>query len=252
MSTWMAICIVFLTWLPDDQAAIKSISPERVAGFQRALQQSVFTFMPTPLFEGSDHWGDMKKSVNGMKWSGGKPELQYADKNQGTWRKYKVTLNHPHQDHLRLQLNDVKNVGNNALSFLLKVEADIEFDVQQQNWQSGVKLFDGSVRGRTTVKLALRCESKLSIEPGVSVMPVLKYRLRVVDAKASYDDLVFTHVPGLGGSAAKVVGNWTVDAVQQMKPSLEKKLIEKLTQKIVKAADTKEIQVSLTGIERKK
>jgi hypothetical protein len=63
---------------------------------------------------------------------------------------------------------------------------------------------------------------------------------------------VFTHVPGLGGSAAKVVGNWTVDAVNQMKPSLERKLIEKLTEKLKKAADTKEIQVSLSGIERKK
>lgn len=246
--TWMLLFLVAY----DDSATLKSISPERVAGFQRALLTAVFTAIPTPLYEGSDHWGDTKKSINGMKWAGGKPELQYADKNQGTWRKYQVTLDDPHQEHLRLQLHDVKNLGGNTLGFVIKVEADIGFEVEQQNWQSGVKFFDGKVRGKSTVKLSLQCESKLSIEPGVSVLPVMKYRLRVVEAKVSYDHLVFSHVPGLNGSAAKAVGNWTVDAVNQLKPSLERKLVDKLTQKIVKAADTKEIQVSLAGIERKK
>lgn len=251
--TWMGMTLVCLLSTPDDSATtIKSISPEKVASFQRALQSAAFTALPTPLYEGSDHWGDTKKSINGMKWTASKPELQYADKNQGTWRKYKVTLDQPHNDHLRLSLNNMHQAGNNTLSFLIKIEADVEFDVQQQNWQSGVKLFDGTVRGRATAKVSISCESKLSVEPGASILPVLKYRLRVVEAKAGYENLVFTHVPGLGGSAAKALGNWTVDAIQQLKPSLERKLVEKLTQKIVKAADTKEIQLSLNGVERKK
>ncbi|HQR06391.1 MAG TPA: hypothetical protein PLN21_06190 [Gemmatales bacterium] len=249
--TWMLICSIFFFLPAQDTAAVKSISPERVASFQRALEKAVFTALPTPLYEGSDHWGDKKKSVNGMKWTP-KPELQYADKNHGTWRKYRVTLDQPSQDHLKLKVNDVKSLGNNSLSFQIKVDADIEFDVEQQNWQAGIKLFDGFARGGATVKMVITCESKLTIEPGVNLFPVIKYRLHVMDAKASYDRLVFTHVPGLGGSAAKVVGNWTVDAVNQMKPSLERKLIGKLTEKLKKVADTKEIQVSLSGIERKK
>lgn len=248
---WILIGCVCLLLPTQETVPAKSISPERVASFQRALEKTVYTALPTPLYEGSDHWGDTRKSVNGMKWSG-KPELQYADKNHGTWRKYRVTLDQPAQDHLKLQLNNVQNIGNNSLRFQIKIDADVEFDIHQQNWQAGIKLFDGTVRGRSSVKLALTCTSKLSIEPGLNVLPVIKYRLQVVDAKASYDHLVFTHVPGLGGSAAKVVGNWTVDAVQQMKPSLEKKFIEKLTTKLKNAADTKEIQVSLSGIERKK
>ncbi|MFT3882285.1 MAG: hypothetical protein QM703_21865 [Gemmatales bacterium] len=249
--TWMLISLNFMLFPAQDTAVAKSISPERVASFQRALEKAVFTALPTPLYEGSDHWGDQKKSVNGMKWTP-KPELQYSDKNHGTWRKYRVTLDQPAQDHLKLKVNDVKSLGNNSLSFQIKVDADIEFNIEQQNWQSGIKLFGGSARGSATVKMVITCESKLSIEPGTNFLPVIKYRLHVIDAKASYDHLVFSHVPGLGGSAAKVVGNWTVDAVNQMKPSLERKLIDKLTEKLKKAADTKEIQVSLSGIERKK
>lgn len=245
--TWALCCLAI-----DDGMTAKSISPERVASFQRAMETAVFTAMPTPLFQGSDHWGDTKKSVNGMKWTSGKPELQYADKNHGTWRRYIITLDQPAADHLHLKLSDVKNIGNNSLSFQIQVDADVEFDVQQQNWQSGIKLFDGALRGRATARLTLNCESKLSIETGPNLLPMLKYRLRVIDTKANYDKLTITHVPGIGGSAAKVVGNWTVDAVQHLKPSLEKKMIDKLTQKLTKAADTKEIQVSLAGIERKK
>ena len=247
---WM-LYNLFLLLSVQDAVSAKSISPERVASFQRALEKTVYTALPTPLYEGSDHWGDTKKSVNGLKWSG-KPELQYGDKNHGTWRKYRVTLDQPAPKHLRLRLNNVQSTGNNSLKFQIKVDADVEFDIHQQNWQAGIKLFDGTVKGRTTVKLMLSCESKLSIEPGVSLLPAIKYRLHVNDAKAGYDNLVFTHVPGLGGSAAKVVGNWTIDALTQMKPSLERKMIDKLTEKLKKAADTKEIQVSLSGIERKK
>lgn len=249
--TWLLMSLLFMISTPQEAASIKSISPERVASFQRALEKAVFTALPTPLYEGSDHWGDKKKSVNGMKWTP-KPELQYADKNHGTWRKYRVTLDQPAQDHLKLKVNDVKSLGNNSLSFQIKVDTDVQFDVEQQNWQSGIKVFGGSARGSVTVKMAITCKSKLSIEPGANFLPMIKYRLHVIDAKAGYDHLVFSHVPGLGGSAAKIIGNWTVDAVNQLKPSLERKLIEKLTEKLKKAADTKEIQVSLSGIERKK
>lgn len=101
------------------------------------------------------------------------------------------------------------------------------------------------------MRLRLTCESKLVIEPSSSYLPTIRYRLRVSEAKASYDELKFKHVPGFGGSAAKVIGEWTVDAVNQLKPSIERRLIDKLTQKVVKAADTKEIQLSLAGIERR-
>ncbi len=233
------------------QSDPKPIAPEKVAQFQKALESAVFSNLPVPLYEGKSHWGDTAEAVNGIKWKP-KPELQYTQKNQGTWRKYQVTLQQPASDHLSLDINDMKNIGNNTLQFELLIQADLNFDVTQQNWNAGIKLFDGSARGSAKVRLRLTCESKLVIEPSSSYLPTIRYRLRVSEAKASYGELKFKHVPGLGGSVAKVIGEWTVDAVNQLKPSIERKLIDKLTQKVVKAADTKEIQLSLAGIERRK
>jgi hypothetical protein len=242
--TWMLLLLMV-------QTDPKPIAPEKVAQFQKALESTVFSNLPTPLYEGKSHWGDTAEAVNGIKWKP-KPELQYTQKNQGTWRKYQITLQQPASDHLKLEINDMKNIGNNTLQFELLIKADLIFDVTQQNWSAGIKLFDGSARGSAKVRLRLTCESKLVIEPSTSYLPTIRYRLRVSEAKASYIDLQFKHVPGFGGSAAKVIGEWTFDAVNQLKPSIERKLIDKLSQKVVKAADTKEIQLSLAGIERKK
>jgi hypothetical protein len=242
--TWMLLLLMV-------QTDPKPIAPEKVAQFQKALEATVFSNLPTPLYEGKSHWGDTVDVSNGIKWKP-KPELQYGPKNHGLWRKYQVTLQQPTSDHLSLDISNMKNVGNNTLQFELLIQSDVNFDVTQQNWYAGTKLFDGSARGSAKVRLRLTCESKLVIEPSSSYLPTIRYRLRVSEAKASYDELKFKHVPGFGGSAAKVIGEWTVDAVNQLKPSIERRLIDKLTQKVVKAADTKEIQLSLAGIERKK
>jgi hypothetical protein len=233
------------------QSYPRPVPPAQVAQFQRALQGATLGNLPKPLFDGKDHWGETKKTVIGMKWKPA-PELQYGQRNHGTWRAYTVKLKEPHTKHLKLAVRNMNTVGNNTLRFDIQVNANVEFDVTQQNWNAGVKLFDGSVRGGANVTLKMTCESTLIIEPTSNFVPNIRYRLRVVRSQASYDDLSFDHVPGLGGTAAKVVGEWTVDAIKQLKPSLERKLIDKLTQKLTKAADTKEIQLSLAGIEKRK
>lgn len=248
----MSLFLLTMICMPDDgPAQLRALPAEKVASLQRALEGAVFTALPTPLNEGKSHWGETKKSVNGLKWTS-KPELQFGNRNHGTWRKYVVALDTPVKDHLRLRVSNVQNVGHNTLTFQVEVEADVHFDVQQQNWATGVKLFDGSARGSASVKMNMNFESKLIIEPTTSFLPTIKYRMRVVQANTDLEKIVFTHVPGLGGTAAKVVGNWTMDAMQKIKPSLESNLLDKLTQKLVKAADTKEIQLSLAGVERKK
>jgi hypothetical protein len=63
--------------------------------------------------------------------------------------------------------------------------------------------------------------------------------------KADYDHFVTEHIAGLGGDAAKLLG----DALQKiLRPALEKKLLPKASAAIVKAADTKELRVSLGSL----
>jgi hypothetical protein len=235
---------------PMQQPAV--LPSDKVARLQSALSTVMVTALPKPLCEGNSHWGDTVRAANGLKWLGLKPEIQYGDKNHGTWRKYKIVIEEPATGHLQIALKDVVIPGNNTMTFALQLDTDLHFDVTQQNWKDGIKLFDGSVRGNVHFTLVLQCESKLTIDFGENYFPTVKYRLRVTDAKPSYDHLKVTHIAGVGGELAKKLGDWSHEAIQQWKPSLERRLIDKLTQKIIKAADTKEIQLSLSGLERKK
>jgi hypothetical protein len=256
----MVISCLFLVILILPQTAPMyqpaALPPDKVAKLQNGLAAVIQAALPKPLYEGSSHWGETVRAANGLKWvnSGGvvKPEIQYGNKNHGTWRKYLVVLEEPASDHLRIALSNALTPGNNTLTFDLQLDCDLHFDITQQNWKEGIKLFDGSVRGNVHFTLVLQCESKLTIDFGENYLPTVKYRLRVTDAKPSYDHLKVTHIAGVGGELAKKLGDWSREAIQQWKPSLERKLIDKLTQKIIKAADTKEIQLSLSGLERKK
>ena len=70
-------------------------------------------------------------------------------------------------------------------------------------------------------------------------------RLHVLSSSFGYDDVVVEHTAGVGGDAAKVLGELMLGIVKQAKPSLERKLIEKANAAVVKAGDTKEVRVSL-------
>lgn len=255
----MLLVALFLLTCADDPTsppARREITPEKVATLQNAVATVVKASLPKPLYRGSSHWGETTPTPNGVKWVGDgvlkKPVLQYANKNHGTWRKYDVVLLEKAPEPLKLRLDCLTPAGKNTLTFDLHLDADLHFTIEQENWNHGVKLFDGTARGTLHFTLRMKCESKLVVEPGGGLLPVIKYRFRVVEATPSYSQLKFTHVPGLGGDAAEKLGKWAHEALQQWKPSLERKLIDKLTQRLLKAADTKEVQISLSGVERKK
>jgi hypothetical protein len=95
------------------------------------------------------------------------------------------------------------------------------------------------------LRLTLNCEAETRLEKNGSWMPDAVFRLRVLKSDFRYDNLVVEHTAGIGGEAAKVLGDAMIQTVRQVKPSLERKLIEKANASIVKAGDTKEVRVSL-------
>jgi hypothetical protein len=69
-----------------------------------------------------------------------------------------------------------------------------------------------------------------------------------MQAQVSYDNLVVEHIAGIGGEAAKLIGDGLKGGLHQWRPSLEKELLAKADAAIVKAADTKEVRVSLSQL----
>jgi hypothetical protein len=81
-----------------------------------------------------------------------------------------------------------------------------------------------------------------------SFFPDIVFRVRVTDARLTYDNVVVEHTLGVGGDAAKLLGDALLDAVKQWKPSLERDLLIKANKAIIKAGDTKEVRISITKL----
>ncbi|HEV2946016.1 MAG TPA: hypothetical protein VGX70_01485 [Gemmataceae bacterium] len=223
-------------------AAASGPSIETLAANLRDLLIQEF---PEPLFEDQKNWGRTASVVSGVvlkvKGLNIHPEVKRQEKNHGTWRKIRVTgLDLPKT--LTFDIRDVRKLDQGRTQFNVAVTFNARMDGSQQNWSSGIKLYDASLRARFCVKLSLVCETTSRIEPIEGwLVPDFVFRLRVTQAKADYDHFVTDHIAGLGGEAAKLLG----DALQKiLRPALEKKLLPKASAAIVKAADTKEIRVS--------
>ena len=83
------------------------------------------------------------------------------------------------------------------------------------------------------------------VEAAGGLLPDMVFRLRVVQAQLGYEGLHFQHVAGLGGEAAQLLGDTARGALRLFRPSLERELLEKANAAIVKAADTRDVRLSL-------
>lgn len=226
---------------PAPKATPPAMSSDTLASSLRVL---LLDFIPSPLYEDHKQWG-MQKDVDKVKWRGKglevHPERVKVKKNDGKWKKVVVTTPLLEKT-LTLEVRDLKVVGTGKSTFTVYLAFDSHIDYDQQNWKAGTRVWAGSVRGRMRIHLTLNCELQSHLET-TKLLPALVLRLRVLKSDIHYDKLVITHVPGIGGDLAKLLGEAVHETVKALKPSLERKLLEKANAAIVKAADTKEIRL---------
>ena len=130
---------------------------------------------------------------------------------------------------------------------MVGVDCDLQFE--RQVWRNGLRLYSGETRGRCRVAVLLKCEATSRTEPKPgSYIPDLVFRVKVNEAQLFYENLVIEHTAGLGGDAAKILGELAVDTVKKARPELERELLNKANAAIVTAADTKEVRVSLDSL----
>jgi len=212
------------------------------------LREWLIQELPDPLFEDEPGWGHTASVATGVKWKGKglhvHPEVVRQDKNQGTWRKIRVSAVNPTSS-LVFDIRNVQKLDQGRTQFDVSMSFDARMDAAQQNWSKGVKLYDGSMRARLRIMLALRCEVTARVESKEALFPDLIFRLRVTQADANYDHFLTEHIAGLGGDAARLLGDTLQKALRH---SLEKRVLPKANMAIVKVADTKEVCLSLASV----
>src|SRR5262249_43815319 len=119
-------------------------------------------------------------------------------------------------------------------------------------WHSGRRTYSGSIRARLRIKLTLHGEATARLDAGDGILPDAIVRLRVLQAESGYDNFVVEHIAGLGGEAAKLLGDAARGSFKQWRPAMERELLARADAAIVKAGDTKEVRVSLSKLLNKK
>jgi hypothetical protein len=213
------------------------------------LRASLAANLPTPLHEKVNNWGETEKTLSRIELDGLKPKVVYKQKNDGMWRKVRVDADNPEKS-LLLDIRSIAPAGDDTTAFEVFVSLKTKVHYHQQNWQQGLKLWDATADAKVRIKLLMHCEATARFEKTGGLFPELVYRLRVVKAEVAYDDLEVTHVAGVGGELAKLIGDAARKAVHELKPALEEKLLAKAEKSVLKAADTKELRIGLEGVKR--
>lgn len=213
----------------------------------KAMRGLLLQFLPDPLHEASPGWGRTDNAPSRITWDGLKPEIVYTRKNDGTWKKIRVAADNPAQT-LWVDLRGFRRVDDERTRFNALIWMNVRVDYHQQNWKKGIKLWDATVRARLRLKLALKCEATTRVEKTNGVLPDVVFRLRVLHAELRHDNLEVEHVAGIGGDGARVLGDLVERAMREFHPSLERRMLAKAHQAIVKAGDTKEVRLGLGAL----
>jgi hypothetical protein len=229
---------------PNLPALLSPASTDALAG---ALRGYLVKNVAPVLYEDNSKWGGTKQTPNGVKWSGIHPHLQYASKNDGDWRKLRAVAPKL-ADTLILDIRNVQYPEAGKLTFDLYLAFDALVEYEHQKWDGGVRLFSTSARARLRAKAAISCEVTTRLEKTGALLPDAVFKLHVSSAKLSYDNLVVEHVAGVGGEAAKVIGDTVKGGLKKWHPSLENELLKKGNAALMKAGDMKEVRVSLAGL----
>jgi hypothetical protein len=230
---------------PAAAAPAETPSADELASILRGL---LTTALPEPLVQQNSNWGHQKMVANGVTWEKKgvllRPHKQEKLKNDGTWRRIKVEAIDPAKN-LTLRVANVQKPEKGKLTFDVEITLPTRIVFEQQLWRSGVRLYSGETRARCRPILKLRCESTTRTQKSGSFIPDVVFRMRVLDAKLTYDQFKVEHTAGVGGDLAKVLGETMQETIRTLAPSLERNMLEKANKAIVKAGDTKEVKLSL-------
>lgn len=252
MSPLFTVLAAVLLALPGQSpAAVANNSPDALAGTLRGI---LLSHVPTTLYEASPGWGHTVRIPVGIHWKGQglnvRPEAKMGDRNDGDWRKVRVTtVNLPQT--LVVEVRDVQTPEPGRTTFGVYVSFPALVDYEHQKWREGTRIYGVGARARLRLHMALTCESVFRIA-STTFFPELVFRLRVVQARVAYDQFVMEHVAGIGGEAAKLLGDTIRKGIEQWHPSIERNLLAKAEAALVKAGDTREVRVGLNGLVKEK
>jgi hypothetical protein len=231
--------------MPKAAVLLSGGSLDALAG---SLRGYLVRTAPTVLYEASPGWGQTARVPNGLKWTGKvvplHPHVQFAEKNEGDWRRIRITAPNL-ADSLVFDLRNVRTLEPGHLTFDIFVAFEARAEYEHQKWGAGIRLFSGSAQARFHAHALVTCDVASRLEQDGGLLPDAVFTWHVTRADVGYDNLVMEHIAGVGGDAAKFIGDAFHAALREWRPSLERDLLTRADAAIVKAGQAREVRISL-------
>lgn len=239
---------LLLACCPTSEAQAPPPSEATLEGLSSVMKNFLVANLPPVLHEDNKNWGKTSMVFHALHWKGKglnqRPHVEKIAKNDGHWKKVRIsTRNLPTT--LEFKMRNLQSVAQDRTAFSAYLAFQATVEIEQQVWESGLRLFSGRTQARVRLHLPMACETTFRPEPGQSFLPDLVFRVRVLKADLHYDQLVVEHTAGIGGDGARLLGEMFHGIVKGVKPALEQKLFSRANAAIVKAADTREVRLSL-------
>jgi hypothetical protein len=236
---------------PADAPPAKRPDPADVKALETTLRGLLLKTLSDPLVTSSDGWGRQEEGVVGTKFHRDglrlRTEQMRGMRNDGTWRKVEIRV--PNPQSVALGITEAAYPEPGRATFTAMVGADCAIKFNQQLWRNGNWLYSGETRARCHAAVLLKCEATSRTEKKEgSFIPDVVLRVRVTEAQLFYEKLVVEHTAGVGGDAARILGDAVIDTVRRVKPELERDLLAKANAAVVKAADTREVRLSFDSL----
>jgi hypothetical protein len=220
----------------------------------KTLRAWLLQALPDPLYEVAPGWGHTAVVPRGIKWNGKilrlRPEIQSGPKNDGTWRKIRLSALDPATT-LQADICNVRSPSSGKTTFTVSITSLLRLEYTHQNWKAGLKWYDASVRARLRAYATLDCELSTRLEPSLLIVPDVVINLHIMRAQVGYGNLVVEHVMGVGGEGARLIGDWLHDTIRELRPDVEHQLLSKGEAAVLKAGRNKEIRLSLLHLSNK-
>jgi len=170
-------------------------------------------------FESRDNWGHTTEVWAGIDVR--RDGLQIKTKrrkrqvNDGTWKLYRVRLIEP-DEHLNIQLQNVRSLPDGRLEFDLAADAKLEVFARLSQWELGVQLVALSVNAEAQVQFRVTCDVGLKLDP-TKVPPDVILDPAARAAELRLVDFRLNRISQVGGMVAHELG-------QQARSLLDKEL----------------------------
>jgi hypothetical protein len=240
---------------PHSRKGALKTDPAEAAALTTVLRDLAKKHIPDPLSKSSKNWGKQTAVTVIHRYRDGLrvySEAVQELRNDGHWRRTTIRL--PEPGKLGIAVTELTHPAPGTMHATVAVVAErVDLRFEQQLWRKGLRLYSGETRGHCKGGLLLKAEviSKTEFKNG-SILPEVSLKLRVTDADLFYENLVVDHTAGLGGDAAKVLGDILIDVAKAVKPDVEKELREKAEAAIMKAVGIREFRLALDQLLKSK